>query len=200
MKASAPPSEGPLMSTMNDYSAAEWQAISTAPAAVGLAMTLSDFAGGIGDADETTVLATAITRELLNAPEIVRAVAERFSGGGRPELPVLQEDDQVHSSEALIATIRNAVRAIETKSPTEVEGFKAWLASVAAKVCHATSPGGGGTQVSHERQEMIDRLTEVLAVCWQLKGPGTGKEGSIRKPARRPKGTSAHAAEPLARS
>ena len=170
---------------MNDYSAAEWTAISTAPAAVGLALTLSDFGLSTGDGDETTVLARAITREQLDAPEIVQAVFERFSGGGRPELPGVQEDIHVRSREALIATVRSAVRAIEMKSPTEVEGFKAWLASIAAKVCHA-NPGGGGTQVSHERQNTIDRLADVLAVAWQFE-TGMKKGGSIRRPVPRPK-------------
>jgi hypothetical protein len=170
------------MSTMNDYSAAEWTAISTAPGAVGLALTLSDFGRSTADADETTMPARAITGELLKAPEIVRAVAERFSAGGRPEPPVLQEDKPVHSREALIATVRSAVRAIEMKSPTEVEAFKAWLASFAAKLCHATGPGGGGTQVSHERQQTIDRLAEVLAVAWQSRGPARKKGGPSESP------------------
>jgi hypothetical protein len=173
------------MSTMNDYSAAEWKAISAAPAAAALAIILSDFGRSTADGEDTTVVAKAITRKLVSAPEIVRAVAERFRGGDRPELPPLREGDHVHGTEALIATVRIAVRAIEMKSPSEVEGFKAWLASVAAQVCHATSPGGGGTQVSHDRQDTIDRLAEILAVAGSVT-PRRKESISIRKAARQP--------------
>jgi hypothetical protein len=164
------PSGGTLMSTMTEYTAAEWKAISAAPAAAALAIILSDSGRSPGDAENTTVVAKAVSREMLHAPEIVRAVAERFSGGAAPELPALQEGNHVPSRDALIATVRIAVRAIEMKSPTEVERFKAWLALVAAKVCHGMSPSGGGTQVSQDRQDTIERLAEILAVTLSSRG------------------------------
>lgn len=159
----APP-EGTLMSTQNDYSADEWEAISAAPAAAGLAITLFDVGGSGKDAEDMETVARTVTRALVDAPEIVRVVAELLSGSSRPALRALPAGDRVHTREALIATVRRAVHAIETKSPAEAEAFKAWLASVAAKACHATSPGRGQTQVGRDLQDTIDRLAEVLAV------------------------------------
>jgi hypothetical protein len=167
---------------MNDYSAAEWTAISAAPAATALAITLTDAGRSPGDAEDSTVVARAVAAGLLHAPEIVKAVAERFSEGDGSELPALQEGHHAHSRDALIATVRNAVRAIEVRSPAEAEGFKAWLASVAAKVCHGASPGGGGTQVSHDRQDTIERLAEILAVVFSAKGAPWRKDSSPSRP------------------
>jgi hypothetical protein len=65
---------------------------------------LSDFGQSTGDSEVTAVLAKAITRKLVGAPEIVTAVAERFSGGDRPELPAFQEGNHVDTREAPIAT------------------------------------------------------------------------------------------------
>jgi hypothetical protein len=148
---------------MKDYNADEWKAISAAPAAAGLAISLSNAGETTGGVDETALISEAITRAFVNAPEIVRIVAE-LSKESRPELPTLPAGDRAHARLELIATVRKAVRAIEMKSPAEAEPFKTWLASVAAKVCHATSPDGGRTQVSRGQQDTIDRLAEVLAV------------------------------------
>jgi hypothetical protein len=65
----------------------------------------------------------------------------------------------------LIGTVRIAVHAIEMRSPTEVEPYKAWLASVAARVCHATKPSAGRIQATRDEQDTIDRLSAVLGVA-----------------------------------
>jgi hypothetical protein len=170
------------MSTMNDYSAAEWTVISAAPVATALAITLYDSVLSPRDAENTAGVARLVAGGLLDAPEVVRAVAERFSQGGGSELRALQNGNHLQSRDALIATIKKAVRAIEVRSPAEAEGFKAWLASVAAKVCHLASPSGGGTQVSHDRQDTIERLAEVLAVVFTARGVRPGKSSSPTGP------------------
>jgi hypothetical protein len=155
-----------LMSTRSDYSADEWKAISTAPAAAGLALTLSDVDGASEAAADSMAVGRAITRSAIgDAPAIVRMLAESVRrGAGQPQLPDMAAGDRARSKDALIGTVRQAVRAIELKSPMEAEPFKAWLASVAAKVCHATNPGAGA-QVSRDRQDTIDRLADVLGVA-----------------------------------
>ena len=159
------------MSTMKDYSADEWKAISAAPTAAGLAISLSNAADTTGGVDDTALISQAITRAVVNAPEIVRVVAG-LASGSRPELPTFPAGDRVRARLELIATVKKAVRAIEMKSPAEAEAFKAWLASVAAKVCHATSPDSGRTQVSLGQQDTIDRLAEVLAVSSSVVAAG----------------------------
>jgi len=104
-----------------------------------------------------------------DAPEIVRALAENVkSGSGRPEMPEVPAGDRTRTKTALIDAIRTAVRAVETKSPGEAEAFKTWIASVAAKVSHASKEGGflgfGGKEVSSEEEEALRQLADVLGI------------------------------------
>lgn len=160
------------MSTRDDYSADEWTAISAAPVAAGLVFVLSDVRGGIGGTPDTPVVPSAILQSTWSgAPEIVTVLIENVKrGAGHPELPELPRSDRAHAKEALIGTVRTAVRVIERKSPAEAELFKAWLASVAARVCHAGQPRGGGAHVSRDKQDTIDRLAVVLGVTRATRG------------------------------
>jgi hypothetical protein len=91
------------MSTKNDYSAEEWKAISAAPVAAGLLITLSDASGPVGIAKEAMAVGKAISDSALgDAPEIVKSVGESVrSGGGRPELPDVPHGDRAKTKEAL---------------------------------------------------------------------------------------------------
>jgi hypothetical protein len=156
------------MSTKNNYSAEEWKAISSAPVAAGLLITLADASGPVGIAKEAMAVGKAISESTSgDAPEIVQALAESVkSGGGRPELPDVPKGDRAQTKDALIGVIKTAVGAVQTKSPAEVGSYKTWLASVAEKVSKASKEGGflgiGGTLVSREEQEALTQLADVL--------------------------------------
>ena len=164
------PANGGSMSTKNDYSADEWKAISGAPMAAGLFITLSDASGPVGIAKEALAVGKAITDSAQGeAPEVVKALAEAVkSGGERPALPDLPMGDRAKTKDALIGTLKTAVGAIERKSPGEVDAYKTWLASVAAKVAQASKEGGflgiGGTPVSRAEQEGLEKLADILGV------------------------------------
>jgi hypothetical protein len=172
------------MSTRNDYSADEWKLIAAAPAAAGLAITLSDRTRVVGSADGATVVGNAIARSALgDAPEIVKVLATRVkSQNGRADLPEMPVGSRTQTRDALIAIVRRAVRAVETISPAEVEPFKTWLASVAAKVFHSAEvarlAANGGSPITRNAQDTITRLAEVL-------GSRRGR-GSLRAPDRPP--------------
>ena len=156
------------MSTKTDYSVAEWKAISGAPVAAGLFLTLADASAPAGVDKEAMAVGWAIARSALgDAPEIVRALAESVKGGGgRPELPDLPTGDRTQTKKALIGAVKTAVRAVENKSPSEVEGYKTWLAAVAAKVSQASKEGFvgiGGALLSREEEEALKQLAAVLA-------------------------------------
>ena len=156
------------MSTRNDYSVDEWKVIAAAPAAAGLAITLSDGARLVQATSGAAVVGRAIARSAVgDAPEIVKVLAARVkSGNGQADLPEMPVDDRRRTRDALISIVRRAVRTVETRSPDEVEPFKTWIASVAAKVFHsakaASSPAVGGTPISGDEQDAITRLAEVL--------------------------------------
>jgi hypothetical protein len=158
------------MSTMKDYNAEEWKAISAAPVAAGLLITLSDASGPVGIAKEAMAVGKAITSAASgDTPEIVRALAESVkTGGGRPEMPDVPTGDRAKAKDALLGTIKSAVSAIETKSASEVAAYKTWLVSVATKVSEASKEGGflgiGGTLVSGDEQNALRQLSDMLGV------------------------------------
>jgi hypothetical protein len=158
------------MSTKNDYSAEDWKAITGAPVAAGLFITLSDASGPIGIAREAMAVGKAIADSAsVDAPEIVKSVATALQdAGGKPELPDVPRGDRAQTRLALIAVINQAVGAVEKRSPDEAGGYKTWLASVAHKVSEASKEGSilgfGGTLVSEDEQQGLRELGEVLGV------------------------------------
>jgi hypothetical protein len=156
------------MSTKNDYSEAEWKAISAAPVAAGLLMTFADLGGPVGIAKEALAVGRAISATTLgDAPEIVKTLTENVKrGGGPPELPNVPTADRTQTTLALIGVVKTAVGAVQKKSPSEIESYKTWLASVAARVSHASKAGGllGGTQFNTDEQQVLAQLADVLAV------------------------------------
>jgi hypothetical protein len=124
----------------------------------------TDASSPIAAGDDTLVVGgrTITQQRVVDAPGIARVIADSLKrGSGRP---AVQAGDRARTREALIGTVRMAVRAIEMKSPAEAEPFKAWLASLAAKVCHAANAGSECPQITRDRQDTIDRLAGVLAV------------------------------------
>ena len=117
------------MSTKNDYGAEEWKAITGAPVAAGLYITLADASGPVGIAKEAMAVGKAITESAsADAPEIVKALAESVrNAGGRPELPDVPKTDRAQMQMALIGTLQNAISTVAAKSPAEAEAYKAWL-------------------------------------------------------------------------
>jgi hypothetical protein len=156
------------MSTKNDYTIEEWKAITGAPAAAGLYITLADASGPVGIVKEAMAVGRAITDSAsTDTPDIVKALAESVrNAGGRPELPEVPRTDRAQAKVALIGTLQNAITAIAAKSPGEADAFKKWLLGVATNVAHASKEGGflgiGGTEVSKEEQEALGELSRAL--------------------------------------
>ena len=157
------------MSTKQNYTEAEWKAISSAPVAAGLLITVADASGPIGIAKEATAVGKAISDSASSSTsEIVRSLAESVKSEGRPSMPDVPGGNRGVKELALIDVIKNAVNAVQAKSPTEVDAYKAWLASVAVKVAAASKEGTflgfGGTLVSEKEELALRRLAEVLGV------------------------------------
>lgn len=153
------------MSTRTDYTADEWGAISAAPSAAHLVFTLFAVPGSRA-ANRTKIARRRIPRsEPEHVPAIVRVIAEHVKHATNgPELPHAAEGTPDRIRDDLIDTVRHAVHAIEVRSPGEVEAFKVWLASIAAKACHTSNSAAGGTWAELDTRETLERLAEVLAV------------------------------------
>src|SRR5262245_9344400 len=158
------------MSTMKDYNAEEWKAISAAPVAAGLLITLADASGPVGITKEAMAVGKAITATASgDTPEVVRALAESVkTSGGRPELPNVPTGDRAKAKDALLGTITSAVRAVENKSGGEVSAYKSWLVSVGTKGSEASKESGflgsRGTLVSTDEQNALRQLSDILGV------------------------------------
>jgi hypothetical protein len=157
------------MSTKTDYSPEEWKAIASAPVAAGLFISLADASGPVGLAKEAMAVSKAIAESASgDAPEVVKSIAETVKSGNRPELPDVPAGDRAQAKDALIRAIKNAVGAVQSKSPAEADAYKKWLASAAAKVSQAAKEGGflgiGGTAVSASEQQALTQLADVLGL------------------------------------
>jgi lipid-binding SYLF domain-containing protein len=158
------------MSSRDDYSVDDWKAISTAPAAAGLAILLSDRARSIGIAEALVIVGEVIGHSALrDVPEIVKVLVESIRRqNGRPDRPELSTGHREEAMTALIGIVQAAVHAVATQSPAEGEPFKTWLAAVAARAFHAAEAkalsGANFTSASHPDQQTIDRLADVLGV------------------------------------
>jgi hypothetical protein len=181
------------MSTSSDYSADEWKAISAAPAAAAMAITISGADDPFKMASDAFIVRAIMHSSFAGAPEIVSLLVEIVSRRTcRLERPEIYPGGHARTKRALIGTVKTAVRAIQRKSPGEVEVFKPWLALIATRVSQATNPAARGMHFSREKQNTIDRLAGVLAVAFasrdrpQTKNPGPryGRSTPVRLPSR----------------
>ena len=154
------------MSTRIDYTAEEWSAISAAPHAARLYMkTANSLAESSAAIEPASVGQKAAAAAAVDVPELIRGVVDSIKCGAGPAVvqggPATDRDRQV-----LLATIKAAVRAIELRSPVEVEPYKAWLASAAAKALRTS--GASNPLIERQRSqnelEEFGQLAEVLAV------------------------------------
>lgn len=152
------------MSTRTDYTADEWGAISAAPSAANLVFTLFAVPGSRA-ANRTKIARRRIPRsEPEHVPAIVRVIAEHIKHATNGHELHAAEGTPDRIRDDLIDTVRHAVHAIEVRSPGEVEAFKGWLASIAARACHTSNSAAGGTWAELDTRETLERLAEVLAV------------------------------------
>src|SRR5262245_41313574 len=157
------------MSTKNDYNVDEWKAISSAPVAAGLLITLSDASGPVGITKEAMAVSNAITDSAKSeVPEVVKSLAASMKESGHPATPDIPAGNRLQYQAALMASITNAVEAVARHSPSEVQAFKTWVASVGRRVAEASKEGGffgvGGTLVSSDEVEGLKQLDAALGL------------------------------------
>src|SRR5262245_48394931 len=124
------------MSTRDDYDIDQWKSISTAPVALGLSILFAE-TREVGVEACLVIVRRAIARSPSKAgPELVRVLVENWTTeDGRVDGP--RPSDQYRDTpNALITIVQSAILAVESRSPKEVEPFKTWLASIAARILH----------------------------------------------------------------
>ena len=156
------------MSNVKDFNAEEWKNISAAPFLAGLVATMADLSGPVGITKEAIAVGRLITESgVKSSSELIRALAESFKSGARPEMPDVPKDRDMARS-YLVNKCGLAVAAIAAKSPQEALEFKTWLISIARGAAEAAKEGGflgfGGTQVSEKEASALSQLSAALGV------------------------------------
>jgi len=166
------------VSTRIDYTAEEWNAISAAPQAARLFMAMASSAelnAGIGLS--TAIAPDSSTATVPEVPELIRTVLNGICVGVPGPMPA-DGSSKDRVKDALLNTVKTAVRAVEHRSPAEVEPFKAWLACVAAKASR-TSQEQSGLMDGGRRGEAegVQLLADVLAVSTVIARTSTPSPG-----------------------
>jgi hypothetical protein len=162
------PTEG-VMSIRDDYDIDQWTSISTAPLAVGLAILFAD-TRAVGIDACSVIVRQAITRPASGASsELVRVLVESWRTEDVRIDGLLPADrNRGDTQNALIVIARSAVLAVESKSPTEAEPFKTWLATIAARILRfanvAAASGPQPGSISAAERKTTDQLAGVLGV------------------------------------
>jgi hypothetical protein len=156
------------MATLKDFTADEWKNVAAAPFIAGLVATMADLSGPVGVTKEAVAVGKLIMESGANSSsELIRSLAESFTGGARPEMPAVPKDRE-QARNSLVDKCRQAVAAVTAKSPTEAQEFTNWLMSIARKAAEAAKEGGflgfGGTQVSEKEQAALSQLGAALGV------------------------------------
>src|SRR3954463_7437328 len=145
------------MATKADFNAAEWAAITTAPALAAMFVSRADRGGTLREglsasrayANARAQDASGLLRDILSSPPAIDPSART----------ALAEDLQHEAPSKL----RDAVRTLERHaSDDEVDAYKRFVYSIAEAVAHAHREGGflgiGGTDVSEREQAALDQI------------------------------------------
>ncbi|HSK27694.1 MAG TPA: hypothetical protein VK894_12370 [Jiangellales bacterium] len=99
-------------------------------------------------------------RSVTADSELVREVAGAHAGG--------ETIDEWHaeSEEELLSSMSRAIALVAERAPGDVPAFREHLVSVAERAAKATRHGGflgiGGTRVTAEEQELVDRVRQAV--------------------------------------
>ena len=163
------------MTTKTDYSDEEWQLLIDVPTLSGLAVMMSG-KSGLGTMKEAISLTQGIldgAKEYPNVELIGAIVDARLKGGEKSSAETFANNPyQGLGIEKFMTTVSEKCRAASEllarkATPEEASAFRAWVLSIADDVSKAAREGGflgfGGTQVSVEEVEAIDRIKSALA-------------------------------------
>jgi Ni,Fe-hydrogenase I small subunit len=157
------------MSTQADYTAEEWNLVTSGPVIAGTTIIVADpaFFGAI---KESAAIAQAIVASgQTSQVELIQAIAAAGRGGQKYQTPDVPKDQGTEGAmKMLIAECRRAVKLVKEKSPDEAKDYAQYLVYIARVTAESSKEGGflgiGATRVSEQESAAIDRLAEALGV------------------------------------
>jgi hypothetical protein len=162
------------MALKDGFTAEEWEMLAVAPQAVGTAVMLASFSGLGGTAQEALMLGKTLAVGAAGANELIREICA--PGEGPAAQAALRERVKELGARNLNAELANlamgkakqAVDALKEKSPENVAPYKQWLMRLAFDVANASKEGDflgiGGQRISDGEKQVLETLSEVLAV------------------------------------
>jgi hypothetical protein len=155
------------MATQYDFNAEQWRAITAAPVAAGLLVTLADISGPFGVAKEAMALSDAIRKSAgSSSSEIVKSIGQWTEDAGRLDAPRNLPRDKSALKETLLGRVQEGVSAVAGRSPGEMEEFKRFIMEVAKRTAAAAKEGGflgfGGVEVSESEKNALAELSTTL--------------------------------------
>lgn len=157
------------MSTQADYTAEEWNLITSGPVIAGTTIVVADPAF-FGAMKELAAIAQAIIASgQTSQVELIQAIAAAGTGGQKYKTPDLPKDQGTDGAmKVLIAECRRAVKLVKEKSPDEAKDYAQYLVYIARITAESSKEGGflgiGATRVSEQETAAIDRLADALGV------------------------------------
>ena len=162
------------MALKDGFTAEEWERLAGAPQAVGTAMMLASFSGLGGTAQEALSLGKTLAVGAAGANELIREICAPEEGpAAQVALRERVKELDARNLNAELANLamgraKQAVDALKERSPDNVEPYKQWLMRLAFDVANASKEGDflgiGGKRISDAERQMLETLSQVLAV------------------------------------
>ena len=162
------------MTSRNDYTADQWQALRNAPQLIAIATAAAGSSGLVGSVSEGMATASAIAealrgdhpllREIFAMDDVKAAQADiRAAIGDVTSQAALNE----HLQGATTRTVTTALAALAAKGATgEAVAYATLLKGIAEKVANASKEGDflgfGGERVSEPERAFLASLDELL--------------------------------------
>jgi hypothetical protein len=162
------------VTTRDDYTTEEWQAILTAPYLAAMLIIVSDM--NLGFLSEIGSLTQAIQASIGGSKsELVRALAaDAITKEQQQKIQDRMasfkgEQDQAALQGGMMQAIVEAAGVVSAKSPDEGQVYRAWLIYLAGQTAEGSKEGGflgfGAVRVSDKEKSAMDDLAEALGVA-----------------------------------
>ena len=158
------------MANAEDFAETEWAAICDAAHGAGLAMMLVGSSGLVGSMKEMLVAGRTAAAGAEHPSELIRALCTpKAMGAMRTRVAAVWQvgaDPRLALEQTVIHWLKEAVEALRTKAPEDLEAYRVWVLGFADSVANAGAEGSflgiGGEKVSAEEARFLASVRAAL--------------------------------------
>ena len=164
------------MATKTDFTTEEWSQVLGSVMLAGMAVTLADPSGLIGMTKEGLASGSALVAAKADphANDLIKSVASDFeTSEGRAAARGMIQGELVgkkasEMKQIILQALAQSATLLDTNSPDDAAGFKAWLLQISERVANASSEGGflgfGGVRVSDAEKATLEEISKALKI------------------------------------